>query len=86
MRTTLTIEEDVARQIRRRMVEKKLPLKQVVNEALRAGLAKTRKKDGVPPFRVEPYPMQFQPGVNPDKLNQLLDDLEVDDFLRKMSR
>jgi hypothetical protein len=86
MRTTLTIEEDVARQIRKRMAEKKLPLKQVVNDALRAGLKKTSKQERVPPFRVEPYPMEFQPGINPDKLNQLVDELEVEDFLRKMSR
>jgi hypothetical protein len=68
------------------MVEKKLPLKQVVNEALRAGLAQTSKKEQVPSFRVEPYPMEFQPGINPDKLNQLVDELEVEDFLRKMSK
>ncbi|MGA3075083.1 MAG: hypothetical protein ABSG56_15445 [Bryobacteraceae bacterium] len=39
MRTTLTIEPDVAQQIRRRMTQTKLPLKRIVNDALRAGLS-----------------------------------------------
>jgi hypothetical protein len=43
MRTTLTIEPDVAQEIRQRMADKKLPLKRVVNDALRAGLSKTGK-------------------------------------------
>ncbi len=45
MRTTLTIEPDVAQQIRQRMAEEKLSLKRVVNDALRAGLSKTGKTE-----------------------------------------
>jgi hypothetical protein len=39
MRTTLTLEPDVAQQIRRRIARQKSTLKQVVNEALRVGLS-----------------------------------------------
>jgi len=35
---------------------------------------------------VEPHSFQFKPGIDPDKLNQLLDDLEAEEFLKKMSR
>ncbi len=38
MRTTLTIEEDVAVRIERMRQERKWPLKRVINEVLRAGL------------------------------------------------
>ncbi len=86
MRTTLTIEEDVAQQIRRRMAEKKLPLKRVVNDALRAGLAKTGKKPREAPFVVEPWPLHLKSGIDRDKLGQLLGQLDAEEFLRKMSR
>jgi hypothetical protein len=86
MRTTLTIEEDVAQQIRQRMAEKKLPLKRVVNDALRAGLSKTGKKERAVRFKVEPWACRFKPGIDRDKLGQLLDQLDTEEFLRKMSR
>jgi hypothetical protein len=38
MRTTLTLDDDVAALLRRAIARRKLPLKQVVNEALREGL------------------------------------------------
>ena len=83
MRTTLTIEPDVAQKIRQRMAEKKISLKRVVNDALRDGLAKSNKKEKVKPFKVEPHSFQFKPGIDRDKLNQLNDELEVEEFLRK---
>jgi len=85
MRTTLTIEPDVAQQIRRRMTRKKSTLKQVVNEALRAGRSATEKEHNAP-FRVKPHSFQFRPGIDTNKLNQLLDDLEAEESLKKISR
>jgi hypothetical protein len=85
MRTTLTIEEDVAQQIRQRMADKKLPLKRVVNDALRAGLSKTGKKERTTRFVVKPWPLGLKPGIDYDKLGQLLDQLDAEEFVRKMS-
>jgi hypothetical protein len=85
MRTTLTLEPDVAQQIRRRIARQKGTLKQVVNEALRVGLSATEKEHNVR-FKVEPHSFQFKPGIDTNKLNQLLDDLEAEEFLKKMSR
>lgn len=85
MRTTLTIEPDVAQQIRKRIAQKKCTLKQVVNEALRAGLSATAKEPSVQ-FRVQPHAFQFKQGIDTNKLNQLLDYLEADELLKKMSR
>ena len=86
MRTTLTIEEDVAQQLRQRMAEKKLPLKRVVNDALRVGLSKTGKKERTTRFVVKPHSFGFLPGIDHDKLGQLLDQLDTEDFIRKMSQ
>ena len=85
MRTTLTIEPDVAQEIRQRMAEKKLPLKRVVNDALRLGLSKTSKKERTTHFVVKPWPLGLKPGIDYDKLGQYLDQLDTEEFIRKMS-
>jgi hypothetical protein len=85
MRTTLTIEPDVAQQIRRRMAQKKLPLKSVVNEALRAGLSSVEKEKKAR-FVVEPHSCKFKAGIDMDKLNQLADELEAEEFVKRMAR
>ena len=60
MRTTLTIEPDVAQQIRRRMAQTKLPLRRVVNDALRIGLSSPEKEPEVR-YTVETYPANSKP-------------------------
>ncbi len=51
MRTTLTLEDDVAARIERLRRKRRSPLKQVVNEALRLGLAQM----DAPAVSAEPY-------------------------------
>jgi hypothetical protein len=59
MRTTLTLDDDVAAAIERRRRELDHTLKQEVNELLRAGLAQAEREAGeateVQRFRVEPF-------------------------------
>jgi plasmid stability protein len=55
VRTTLTIDDDVAAAIERRRREHRHSLKQEVNELLRAGLAHVeQERPKARPFRVEP--------------------------------
>jgi Arc/MetJ family transcription regulator len=64
MRTTLTLDADVAAKLRARARELGLPFKQAVNEALRRGLgAGTGRK----PYRMPARAMGARPGVDPDK-------------------
>ena len=56
--------------------------KQAVNDALRRGLAPEAPEDR-PVFRVRPFRGGFRPGIDPMKLNQLNDQLEVEDFLEE---
>ena len=81
MRTTLTIEPDVAQRIRRRMAQRGLSLKRVVNDALRAALAGPEKTDEAK-FSVETHPCRFKAGIDLDKLNQLADELEAESTLK----
>lgn len=86
MRTTLTLDPDVAEKLKRAVRQRKLPMKTVVNDLLRTALAKPAAS-APKPFVVKPFDMGgFAPGIDPDKLNQLIDDLEVEEFLRKQAR
>ena len=35
---------------------------------------------------METYQCEFKAGIDPNKLNQLLDDLDAEEFVRKMAR
>ena len=85
MRTTLTLEPDVVRRLRKKMADKKLTLKQAVNETLRAGL-ETTVNEKRHKFVVEPHACGFKAGVDLDKLNQLVDEMEAEAVARKLSR
>ncbi|MCY3919318.1 MAG: antitoxin [Chloroflexi bacterium] len=82
MRTTLTLDDDLAAVLKEqaRLLDK--PFKQVVNDALRRGMAPAPPEDR-PRFRIRPHHSGFAPGVDPLRLNQLYDQLEVEDFLRE---
>lgn len=55
MRTTLTLDDDVAAAIEHRRRELNHTLKQEVNDLLRAGLANVdEKRPQTPPFRIKP--------------------------------
>jgi plasmid stability protein len=56
MRTTLTLDDDVAAAIEHRRREHNHSLKREVNELIRIGLMHTdQPSPKVPPFRVEPF-------------------------------
>ena len=46
MRTTLTLDDDVAALLRRLAERRRLPLKRIVNDAMRAGLAALTERSG----------------------------------------
>ena len=85
MRTTLTLDPDVAQDLKKKIESEHITLKEAVNQALRAGLQKPKTTKPVK-FKVEPHACGFRPGIDLDKLNQLVDELEVEEFVRKMKR
>ena len=87
VRTTLTIDDDVAQEIRRRMRTGERTLKDVVNDLLRKGIAGGARP--LPPqerFTVLARSAGFRPGVDPRKLNQLVDEMETEAFLERAPR
>ncbi|MBI3680441.1 MAG: hypothetical protein HY235_08595 [Acidobacteria bacterium] len=85
MRTTLTLEPDVAVELKKFMAKQNLTLKGAVNQALRAGL-KYKSKAAKYRHRVQPWACNFKPGIDLDKLNQLVDELEAEEFAKKYFR
>jgi hypothetical protein len=85
VRTTLTIEPDVALKLKKRMAAQNLSLKEAVNQALRVGLA-AGEAPARARFRVEAHDFGFKAGIDLDKLNQLTDELEAEEFARKIKK
>jgi hypothetical protein len=86
VRTTLTLERDVADSLRKEMRRSGRGLKAIINEALRRGLGVSGRRVRAPRFAVEPHAMGIRPGVDLDRLNQLVDELEAEDAGRKLAR
>ncbi len=86
MRTTLTIDPDVEQLLQREIRRTDRSLKAVVNEALRIGLGMRGKPTRPPRFKVEPHAFGFKPGVDIDRLNQLVDEMEADESARRLAR
>jgi hypothetical protein len=81
MRTTLTLDDDVATKLRELAHRRRLPFKDIVNSVLRRGLAtQERRGESRRAFRVDIFRSRFRPGVDPLKLNQLSDELEMQRF------
>ena len=79
MRTTLTLDDDIADFLREQATLLGRPFKQVVNDVLRRGMSPV-VREAPAPYRVTPIHGGLAPGVDPLKLNQLNDELEVEDF------
>lgn len=74
MRTTLTLDPDVAQLVEDAVHRARKPMKQVINDALRRALSQ-------PPSRREPYHLPvheatLQPGLDLAGFNRLADELE----------
>jgi predicted transcriptional regulator len=81
MRTTITLESDVAAKLKELAHRRRASFKATLNDVLRQGLSsQATVRERSERYVVEPHAGGFRPGVDPGKLNQLVDDLEVGDF------
>ena len=77
MRTTLTLDDDIAERLQAEARRSARPFKAVVNEYLRAGLAQRRAIAKVDAFLVKPHDFGgLRPGLSLDKIGVLLEELE----------
>jgi hypothetical protein len=82
MRTTVTLEPDVAAKLKELAHRRRASFKETLNDVLRKGLS-SQSGTREPPERyvVEAHAGGIRPAIDPSKLNQLVDELEVGDFL-----
>jgi hypothetical protein len=85
MRTTLTLDDDLAGLLKRRARELGIPFKEVVNRTIRTGLGETGKARRSPAPKTAPHSFGFRPGVDLDRLGQLADELEAESFTDKIN-
>lgn len=85
MRTTLTLEADLAAALKQEAKRSGLPLKRIVNDTLRAGLA-ARTAPPVPRrYRIRPVSLGgVLTGIDLDKALRLADALEDEALARKL--
>jgi hypothetical protein len=87
MRTTLTIDDDLAGLLKKRAKESGVSFKETVNRALRAGLGEAAGKGGRKPApKVVPFSLGFKAGIDQSKLGQLVDQLEDEAIVEKMRK
>ena len=74
MRTTLTLDEDVAARLRAEARRSGKPFREVVNEHLRVALSSRRKeRGGQPSFAIHPRDLGgLRPGLSLDHVGELL--------------
>ena len=80
MRTTLTLDDDVAERLREQARLQDRTFKQVVNDTLRRGMSPDVGDIPTPEYRIVPNHSALAPGIDPTKLNQLNDQLEAETF------
>ncbi|MBN1607119.1 MAG: hypothetical protein JW940_10835 [Polyangiaceae bacterium] len=79
MRTTVALDDDLAEKLQQMAHKQRTSFRKVLNDTLRRGLsAQTHRQPRREPFRADTFESPFRPGVDPLRLNQLVDDLEVD--------
>ncbi len=79
MRTTLNLDDDVLDRARAAAAELHVPFRQVINEALRAGLQSVEEPGKSRPYRTNPHKLGLQPGRNLDNIQELLAQIEGED-------
>ena len=79
MRTTLTLDPDVAAKAKRGAAKLGKPFKEVINAALRIGLDQVLKPAAAKPYRTKPSPLGLREGFSYDNIAELLARVEGED-------
>ena len=86
-KATVEFDKDVADFLNEECRRQNKPIGQVVNEVVRQQIPPVDASDKHrKPYSVQPFDGGFAPGVDPTKLNQLYDQMEIDAFIEKENR
>ncbi|MGD0735774.1 MAG: hypothetical protein ABR976_11530 [Terracidiphilus sp.] len=76
MRTTLTIDDDIATLVEQEVKRSGDSFKGTVNRLLREGLMASREPAETRPFEITPIAMGLKPGLSYDRIAELLEEAE----------
>ena len=76
MRTTLTVDDDLAERIADIARESRMPFKRVLNDALRRGLGDEGPNERA--FELRPHPGHLLPGIDDRRFNELAWEAEIE--------
>jgi hypothetical protein len=79
MRTTLTLDADVASKAKLSAARLRKPFKEVINAALRLGLDQLLEPPPAKPYRTEPRAMGLRQGFSYDNIAELIARAEGED-------
>jgi hypothetical protein len=82
MRTTVTLDADVAAKLKAVVQARGISFKQALNQAVRAGLGGQRRSSRR--FEQATHPMGLRPGVDVDKALEFASTLEDEGIARKL--
>jgi hypothetical protein len=82
MRTTVTLDPDVAAKLKQLAREREISFKEALNSSVRRGIEQGERK--TPPYRLQARRLEARPGVNLDKALRLAGELEDAETLRKL--
>lgn len=80
MRTTLTLDEDVADKLKAESRRAGRSFRDIVNETLRRGLVSRRESSPRKPFKVKARDLGLRPGLSLDNVAELLEQVEGPTF------
>ena len=82
MRTTLTLEDEIAEKLKELSHRQRTSFKETVNSVLRLGLeARQQQRRTCTPYKVQTFDSRLRAGVDPLRLNQLSDELQADEAI-----
>ena len=85
MRTTLTIEDDLAKALRKIAYKSDRPFKEVVNRILQRGLEAENSLPPRRPYKVHPVSLGgLRPGINMNKALRLAEEMEDAEIAAKL--
>ena len=80
MRTTLTLDPDIAAKARKGAAKLGKPFKEVINAALRIGLDQVLNPSKTKRYRTTPRPMGLREGLSYDNIGELLARAEGENY------
>jgi hypothetical protein len=85
MRTTLTLDPDVVQLLKEAEHRQRKSFKDVVNDAIRRGLAPQPRLRARAAYRVRAHRTALRPGIDPTGFNRLTDELEDEAVVERVT-